>query len=984
MRYLNNPHLNSENIIALFKTSVLDGVPPQNKHTPSLLQQFKNKLKANFFERLDKHATDHDVLAALQSEERFNSGYPRLKHVLKTIFSLENPIAIPSSMLCDWDAKQTPSQFELLDTRFSYFKKTPKSQHQARLTLFKKLAVACRTMIVLFEENNTSDDIMAYDYAYKLMALFVDPTQEINPTKLFDEISQKTHKLLTQSDTKKAKPFHDVLLVKLALPDARKLADISGWRALIEKEGDTACYYLGMAEKLEQKIAEQKQEPPRAPKNKHEAKTMAMLCNYIRAAEDLEFSNLCQTHKVSELCFNACLDYMKEASGWPKKSNDTIPDIQIKGQGEAEGFYWVKLPVMDKRALILGDITDCCQSIEGHSEQCVKDAVSLSDNALYVLLKQRKKGLLKPLIDNTINDRDFKIIGQSYVWKSKMGNICLDSIECLRDSIPDPALQSMLTDFSTQLLEQNPDVRFVTLGRGGKTPEGLFDEAPIPEQIKQGLAYGDAGEQYCIAKQTCPLEELPDDIQPQDFRDCLNYLRYYLNADDNFVSNLRQLLQQDPSLPDKLTPQSLALFLNLNSAPTLNKLAPVDFDALDNRTAEAKAHQSLWRVDTSEELFRVLQYIPEEKQDDMLCTIDQIKPALFVAFAQKHFNAIRSYLTKITLSPENFNKLLDALPIHQRTEVFEGQKEQLLKRILSAQAFIEVCEHLLPEQRTEVFEAVKNRLPNLIQHAWDLERIFQYLSPHERTEILDEIKDHLHVIIPTPNALRCALPYLSPEQYLPIIIAFKDELLSQNFSPNLKNLVDDIPIEERAYIFEVLKEDIASLLELPETPMNSRMIGHVHANRIRDFMVLRQCFPRQHTEIFNLVKETLPQSIKLTGCIGDNFIYVARLLSPEECVVLYNNFKATLSKPSKLDKLFPHLSKEQQHAILKANILAILTFPAIQDVQLPAIALLAIILLALNASCFTSTNASAFAMGFFSPSNETDTLSDPNCTPEAP
>jgi len=32
-------------------------------------------------------------------------------------------------------------------------------------------------MIVLFEQNNTLDDTMAYDYAYKLMELFVDANQ---------------------------------------------------------------------------------------------------------------------------------------------------------------------------------------------------------------------------------------------------------------------------------------------------------------------------------------------------------------------------------------------------------------------------------------------------------------------------------------------------------------------------------------------------------------------------------------------------------------------------------------------------------------------------------------------------------------------------------------------------------------------------------------------------------------------------------------
>ena len=86
-----------------------------------------------------------------------------------------------------------------------------------------------------------------------------------------------------------------------------------------------------------------------------------------------------------------------------------------------------------KRALILGDITDCCQSIGGASQECVKDAVSRKDNDLYVLMKQRKKGNPALISNGAINDRDFKIISQSYIWRSMTDTICQDSLCHIRE-----------------------------------------------------------------------------------------------------------------------------------------------------------------------------------------------------------------------------------------------------------------------------------------------------------------------------------------------------------------------------------------------------------------------------------------------------------------------------------------------------------------------------------------------------------------------
>jgi hypothetical protein len=259
-----------------------------------------------------------------------------LKKTLTTIFSLSDTDnqfdalhGLKTSHLIDWNVDSARVRFQALNTAYGYFDAGTPEDFRKLLSLFIKLAEACRTIIVLFERNNNLDDTLAYEYAYKLMALFVDQSDLTNTEKLFDAISQDTYKLLNQSDSKKGRPFHDVLLVGLQLPAASDITDRAGWKKFIQKEGCKAFFFLSMAEKMEQKIAEQVNEHRlRAPKDLLEAQSIAKLCRYSHAEEDLAFAELCYSYKVSERRFNRCLNYL--SSGWPKKSGDLIPDVIIE------------------------------------------------------------------------------------------------------------------------------------------------------------------------------------------------------------------------------------------------------------------------------------------------------------------------------------------------------------------------------------------------------------------------------------------------------------------------------------------------------------------------------------------------------------------------------------------------------------------------------------------------------------------------------
>jgi len=368
---------------------------------------------------------------------------------------------------------------------------------------------------------------------------------------------------------------------------------------------------------------------------------------------------LCREYKVPEVRFDRCLDYL--STGWPKKQIDAVLDT-----GEAKGLYWVKLPATDKRSLILGDITNCCQSIGGDSEGCVKDAASLADNGLYVLVKALKKD--RPwIVNGEINDKDFKIIGQSYVWKSLTGNICLDSIECLKGEVKDSAIKSILSDFASKVLDENPDIQYVTVGSGGNTPRGLFGNAMVPEKILHGYQYGDSERQYCIAKaphrslSVERREELQTLLQryPERVRNymdyLIDYLRDYQDDPDRIVERLKPLLKQDiQSIGIHLDEKALIRLLSIDPPPSIDDLIAVDLNALETMTHEERTinlkdvsvTRLMWTGDNNYKLLLAIPYLSDGKFLKAIKIKDKFGDLIF-HYAAKQPDILLSILTRL-------------------------------------------------------------------------------------------------------------------------------------------------------------------------------------------------------------------------------------------------------------------------------------------------------------------------------------------------
>ena len=191
----------------------------------------------------------------------FFRDYPLLGEALSIIFlntpsnsddlnsmitSLE--AAIGTGAKTDWCPTEARlgAKYDALNTLHRYFPDRLK-EGPAIGGLFKELVVACRKVCVLIEKNNTADDGMAYDYAYKLMALLIDVGHK--PPSL-ESLSEDIHKLLTSLESKE-KPFHNCLL-DLRLPRADALRDKAGWVSFVKKFDGRALRFFSSAIKIEE------------------------------------------------------------------------------------------------------------------------------------------------------------------------------------------------------------------------------------------------------------------------------------------------------------------------------------------------------------------------------------------------------------------------------------------------------------------------------------------------------------------------------------------------------------------------------------------------------------------------------------------------------------------------------------------------------------------------------------------------------------
>jgi len=841
MARLSNPYLNASNLISELKEKAEKG----HLH----LDRVQKSVASLYFPGLPVEEAE----ACIANDRRF-SDYPDLQAILKDLLSIKEINLEKVKNLKkhiqgrDWQAPNSRRYFNHLNQKLGYFDET----NEVIQTLYQSLVEASRAMIVMIETNNTPQDYMAYEYAYKMMALFVDDVAKHEAPDLLNLIDGHMAKLLKSFHTKVAHPYHDALLTNLILPVANELKDRAGWVRLVAAHGVSIYPALGFARQIEAL------NEGYAPQNLDAAQALVAQCHYPRASEDTGFAALCHSYKVSEYRFDRCLDYIR--SGWPKKAEDNLPNASVIH----ENFTFSKLPATDKRALILGDITDCCQSIGGLGEACVKDASEYSDNGIYILKDKNK------------------IIGQAYGWISLSGNLCLDSIECLNHSIKPEGLKTILTQFAENILATYPNIQRVTLGTGGKTPKDLMTQvATTPEAIRQGQFYGDAERQYLVARRSSRLTEEQQQSLDElllayssEFYGCIYYLCEHLSDTSDAVSALIGVLRRNPDLPEQLNLNTIHQFLYFSSAATLSDLEPISLEALADLPTEAQqsisAARIFWNQTDPDEIKQRIPYTPENYRLRVInkyCLLH-------------HFEA----------EPADLNDILNQIPESERLNAVQttnSNGHSVLHVISSLEALCIILEALPQKERLAAMQT-KDRAGRIFLHEAAknpevLSILLEELPIEDRLVAMRQVRDSgnfcsLHNAAKSPKALGIILSALPLEDRLDVVRE-KDRLGRNLLHYAVENL------EALSIILEALpSEDRLAVVQLKDKAGSSALDEAVES-----------------LEALSIILESLPSK--------DNLAAVKQVRDKGDCSVLHLAAKRC---PKALKSILKAIPKEKR------------------------------------------------------------------------
>ncbi|MCC8368923.1 MAG: hypothetical protein LN573_02430 [Rickettsia endosymbiont of Oxypoda opaca] len=399
------------------------------------------------------------------------------------------------------------------------------AKHELARSEYIKLFKLSKLIADYIENNNTPNNGLAYKHAYNMVVCFGGDISSNKDIGIIVEEFLKVHGFI-----KTQKPIYDTFAAFTVATQGENVT-LKKWQELINKHGKKAMGLFAIADLIEQKLAdlEGKVGGHIAPKELSEAQNIKVKLTYKRADEYPELAKVSLDYNLNNELFDKCLDIEKR-----KKKSDNLPDVIVHGAevsvdlriGNKEAlqeYHIVKLPINDPRAYILGKITDCCQSVGGHSEECVIDGITRENNGFYVLLKNKKKNQENLKIfkqTGEIDYQNFEIVGQGYTWLSDVGNLTFDSWENLRNQklggglADDGIIVPLLRLFAEKVCETT-DISRVTIGTGGKTPNLFKAQNTLnnEENMKEGFNYVDAQYQVLIGqkKYLTALQAILDD-----------------------------------------------------------------------------------------------------------------------------------------------------------------------------------------------------------------------------------------------------------------------------------------------------------------------------------------------------------------------------------------------------------------------------------------------------------------------------------------
>ena len=253
-------------------------------------------------------------------------------------------------------------------------------------------------------------------------------------------------------------PLHDITYM-IDIPTSGR-PDLKAWGDAVLKFGPEMAKLIKFSDRLEKPLSS-------LNKTRDEVAKFA----YTRGEEHPELARLCLKHYIDEDSFDDALNLTQTFN----RKSRSVPDILIKGeQFDMNGAKFYKLPESDIRGLFLGEMTDCCQSLGGVGEECAIHGFNSPNSGFYVVEKNNE------------------IIGQTWAWLGKEGELVFDSIETLGSRLNQEQWRKIVKEFALELEQTDSSTTAFNIGSGGATPLLPFNKSSKCAEPKDYDGYRDS------------------------------------------------------------------------------------------------------------------------------------------------------------------------------------------------------------------------------------------------------------------------------------------------------------------------------------------------------------------------------------------------------------------------------------------------------------------------------------------------------------
>lgn len=396
----------------------------------------------------------------------------------------QRPCATPQFHVTEWLEDTVPELVEASGVAIPPYLISAYSQYAARRRRLPHLEGAL--LVGLDGMDHLSVRAKAYRNIRNILAYeFQEDTASLNRVAFQCALVFQTPERLLAYLQRWGQDFSDPMRRLLRDLDPPLLAHIDHalWGDALIAQGPEMAFLMGYAQRVPGPL------PMSGPDGRISLRlTREKVANYsyLRRAESPELADICFDVHADEKAFNRALHVLRTTRALRVPSpphKETIPDLSLRGPefGMGDDVTFRRLDWDDKRMLMVGGYSKCCEKIGGLYEATIFHALQTRKSGFYVI------------------ERNGRIIGHSWAWRGDRGTLVIDGFESADPTVTSDRLNGLLRRVCDTLHDpfyERYRIARVVLGQSAAhlRPQGDIPALPDNDEIERLMSRDLMGE----------------------------------------------------------------------------------------------------------------------------------------------------------------------------------------------------------------------------------------------------------------------------------------------------------------------------------------------------------------------------------------------------------------------------------------------------------------------------------------------------------